>query len=61
MDDETIYDEPSEVDADSGVVAVKGPDHVAIKLTPDAAAETSERLFKGSIKAQGQRVRKDLT
>ena len=60
MDDETIYDEASEVEADSGVVSVTGPDHVAVKLTPNAAAETSDRLLKGSMRAQGQRVRKDF-
>ena len=60
MNDETIYDEASEVDADRGVVSVTGPDHVAVKLTPNAAAETSDRLLKGSMKAQGQRVRRDL-
>ena len=59
MIDDTIYDEASDVAADDGVVSVKGPDAVNVKLTPDAAAETSERLLKGSMKAQGQRVRKD--
>ena len=57
MNDEKIYDEASDVGADAGVVSVKGPDAVDVKLTPDAAVETSERLLKGSMKAQGQRVR----
>ena len=57
MSDETVYEEPSEVDAVEGVVSVKGPDSVDVKLTPDAAVETSDRLLKGSLKAQGQRVR----
>ena len=52
-----MYEEPSEVDAVEGVVSVKGPDSVDVKLTPDAAVETSDRLLKGSLKAQGQRVR----
>ena len=57
MIDKTTYDEPSEVGAEEGDVTVKGPDSVDIKLTPDAAAETSDRLLRGSMKAQGQRIR----
>jgi hypothetical protein len=57
MPKETVYDEPSEIDADEGVVSVKGPDDVDVRLTPGAAATTSDRLLYGSMKAQGQRVR----
>ena len=57
MSNDKVYEEPSEIDAAEGVVSVKGPDAVDVKLTPDAAAETSDRLLKGSMKAQGQRVR----
>ena len=59
MDDKTIYDEPSEVDAEDGVVSVDGPDQVDVKLTPDAAAETSDRLLVGSMKAHGQKVQEE--
>jgi hypothetical protein len=55
MTDSTIYDEPSEVDADDGVVVVKGPDAVDVRLTARAAEETSERLLHGAMKARGQR------
>ena len=55
MVDETIYDNPSEVDAKDGNVVVKGPDDVAIRLTPKAAEETSDRLLEGALKARGQR------
>ena len=58
MTDKPIYDDPSEIDAKDGVVSVKGPDAVDVDLTPDAAAETSDRLLRGSMKAQGQRVRR---
>jgi hypothetical protein len=58
MADKTVYEEPSEVDANEGVVSVKGPDAVDVKLSPEAAVETSDRLLRGSMKAQGQRVRK---
>ena len=57
MTDEPVYDDPSKVEAKEGVVSVKGPDSVDVKLTPDAAVETSDRLLRGSMKAQGQRVR----
>jgi hypothetical protein len=54
-----IYDEPSKVDAADGHVVVNGPDGVAVLLTPDAAAETSDRLLWGAAEAQGQRVAKE--
>lgn len=59
MQDSTIYDEASEVDAEDGVVAIKGPDAVDVRLTPDAAEETSERLNTGAMKARGQRYFSD--
>ena len=55
MPDNTIYDEPTEVDAEDGVVILKGPDAVDVRMTPDAAEETSERLNTGAMKARGQR------
>lgn len=55
MTDATIYDEATEVDAEDGVVTLKGPDAVDVRMTPDAAEETSERLNTGAMKARGQR------
>ena len=55
MDDDKLYDEPSDVDADEGNVKVKGPGRTRIWFTPDAAEETSERLNTGAMKARGQR------
>ena len=55
MQDQEIYDEASEVDAEEGIVIVKGPDAVDVRLTPGAAEETSERLNTGAMKARGQR------
>jgi hypothetical protein len=55
MPDKRIYDEASEIDAEDGVVSLKGPDAVDVRLTPDAAEETSERLNTGAMKARGQR------
>jgi hypothetical protein len=54
MTDKTIYDEPSDVDAENGTVVVNGPDAVDVRLTPEAAEETSERLSTGAMKARGQ-------
>jgi len=54
MQDEQIYDEASDVDAEEGIVIVKGPDAVDVRLTPGAAEETSERLNTGAMKARGQ-------
>ena len=51
MDNKT-YDEPSAVTADEDGVSVKGPDGVDVKLTPDAADETGDRLVKGSRDAR---------
>jgi hypothetical protein len=59
MSDRTIYDEASDVDAEDGVVSIKGPDAVDVRLTPDAAEETSERLNTGAMKARGQRYFSD--
>ena len=57
MNDKTVYDEASQVEAEDGVVSVEGPDAVDVKLTPDAARETSDRLLEGSMRAQGQKLR----
>ena len=35
---------------------VDGPGGTAVSLTPDAAAETSQRLLYGAAEAQGQKV-----
>jgi hypothetical protein len=56
MSDDEIYDDPSKVVAEDGVVRVKGPDAVDVKLTPEAADEISDRLFEGALQARGQQV-----
>lgn len=52
--DDKLHDEASTVTAEEGEVLVDGPDGVAISLTPEAAAETSDRLLHGAAEAQGQ-------
>ena len=60
MEDEKVYDEPSTVKADEGQVAVNGPDEVDVKLPPEAAEETSDRLLEGAMAARGKRRMADL-
>ena len=54
MQEKDIYNEPSMVEAEDGVVVVRGPNAVDVRMTPDAAEETSQRLLIGSLKARGQ-------
>ena len=54
MSDGIVHDEPSAVDAEDGVVIVNGPNSVDVRMTPDAAEETSQRLLTGAMKARGQ-------
>ena len=56
MADEKVYAEPSEVTVEGDVVSVKGPDSVDVKLTPEAADETSARLLYGAMQALGQKI-----
>jgi len=53
------YNEASNVTAEDGEVHVDGPDGVAVSLTPEAAAETSDRLLAGAAKGAGQRVERN--
>jgi hypothetical protein len=59
-DKQETYSKPSVVTAKDGDVQVDGPDGVDVSLTPEAAAETSERLLNGAMKAEGQRRMKDF-
>lgn len=51
VNNERIYDEPSETRAEDGAVSVVGPDTVQIKLTAQAALETARRLQKSGLEA----------
>jgi hypothetical protein len=50
-----VHEDPSDVDADDGAVAMKGPDAVDVELTPEAAEETADRLADNAVMARGQR------
>jgi hypothetical protein len=49
-------EDPSETDAEAGIVVVDGPGAVAISLTPDAAEETGKRLQGSASKARDQKA-----
>jgi hypothetical protein len=54
--DQKIYDEPTKVTVRDGSVLLNGPDGVDVSMTPEAAAETSDRLLKGAAEANGLRL-----
>ena len=58
--DPDLYDEATKVSAKNGEVILDGPDGVDVKLTPEAARETSDRLLDGACKARGQHRLKKL-
>ena len=51
-----VYDEATKVTAQDGVVVLDGPDGVDVSITPDAAEETSTRLFDAAAQARGQEI-----
>lgn len=53
-----VHDTPSEVTAEEGEVMMDGPEGLTVAFTPEAAMETSERLFQGGLAAYGQKVEK---
>jgi hypothetical protein len=55
MPDTTIHQNPSNVKARDGSVHAEGPDDVDVRLTPEAAEETAERLTDEAVVARGQR------
>ena len=48
------HDSPSKVAAERGEVLIDGPGGIAVSMTPDAAAKTSERLSRSAAEAQRQ-------
>ncbi len=59
MSKREIHHEPIEVSAQDGNVAMAGPDGAVMVLSPQAAEETSDRLWKGAMFARGQQRRRD--
>lgn len=60
MTEDKIYDEATKVTAEDGDVVLDGPDHVDVKVTPEAAEETADNLIDGAVKARGQRRLKGI-
>jgi hypothetical protein len=52
----TSHSEPSEVNAEQGIVLVEGPNGVAVTLTPDAAEETGKRMIRAASEARAQQA-----
>ena len=50
------HSEPSEVNAEQGIVIVEGPDGVAVTLTADAAEETGKRMLRAASEARLQQA-----
>lgn len=50
------YDEPTNVTAVDGEVQLNGPDGITVSMTPEAAVETSSRLFEAAAVAKGQQI-----
>jgi hypothetical protein len=55
-----VADTPAEVTAEGGDVRVVGPDGIRYSFSPDAAVETSDRLLRGGVQAQGQRMQEEV-
>jgi hypothetical protein len=54
------HDLPIEVAAENGEVILDGLDGLAISLTPQAAAETSDRLHQLAAEARGQALASEI-
>lgn len=57
--DSAIHSEPSLVAAQDGCVLVTGPGGVVVVFTPEATAETSDRLLDGAAQEMGQKLARD--
>ena len=55
MSTKELFDEPTEIQAVDGKVELDGPDGVDVAMTPEAAEETADRMFRASAEAAGQR------
>ena len=60
MTEDDVYEEPSKICADDGAVSLDGPDSVDVKLTPEAAEQTADRLIEEAVRARGQRRLKNI-
>jgi hypothetical protein len=47
---------PLDVAAEEGEVLIEGPEGIALSMTPEAAEESSNRLYDRTADARGQRI-----
>ena len=47
---------PLDVAAEEGEVLIEGPEGIALSMTPEAAEESSNRLYERTAEARGQRI-----
>lgn len=57
MTSQKAFDTPTQTDAVDGEVVLRGPDGVAVSMTPEAAEETARRLRASAALARKQRDR----
>jgi hypothetical protein len=55
MGHKELFDEATKIQAVDGKVELDGPDGVDVAMTPEAAEETADRMFRASAEAAGQR------
>jgi hypothetical protein len=56
MSERKPCDRPMKVAAEDGEVVIDGPFNLVISLTPEAAEESSNRLYQCTAVARGQRI-----
>jgi hypothetical protein len=56
MNSKELFNEATEIEAVDGNVELDGPDGVDVALTPEAAEETADRMFRASAMAAVQRT-----
>ena len=61
MPDDKIYTEPSDVTVKDEAIALNGPDGVDVKLTPEAAEETTDRLLNAVVTVRGKHLLSKLS
>lgn len=59
MTSQRVFECPTKTDAVDGEVVLRGPDGVAVSMTPEAAEETARRLLASAGEARTQRAKPD--
>lgn len=51
-----VYDVPSNISSEEGIVFMEGPGNLAVAFTPEAAVRTGERLISEAADAFGKQL-----